>query len=126
MQRRLRPQPLQRTPVPFVFPSEASPDGNTKVVFKIVAEGSPPVAARPTRVGRRGRDHGPRRAQVPDASRRGRPGPCRVGKGLDPGGGTGGVRPGGRGDRRRCGGNADHAAAGHNADSREIDGLGRR
>ena len=49
MQRRLRPQPLWRTPVPFVFPSEASPDGNTKVVFKIVAEGSPPVAARPTR-----------------------------------------------------------------------------
>jgi hypothetical protein len=49
VQRRLRPQPLQRTPVPFVFPSVASPDGNTKVVCKIVAEGSPPVAARPTR-----------------------------------------------------------------------------
>ena len=48
-QRRLRPRPLQRTPVPFGFPSEASPDGNTKVVFKIVAEGSPPVAARPKR-----------------------------------------------------------------------------
>ena len=48
-QRRLRPQPLQRTPVPFVFPSEASPDGNTKVVFEIVAEGSSAVAARPMR-----------------------------------------------------------------------------
>ncbi len=33
-----------------------------------------------------------------------------MGRGLDPGGGTGGVRPGGRGDRRRSGGNADHAA----------------
>ena len=50
----------------------------------------------------------------------------RLGRALDPGGGTGGVRPGGRGDRRRCGGNADHAAAGHDADSREIDGLDRR
>ena len=50
-----------------------------------------------------------------------------LGRGLDPGGGTGGVRPGGRGDRRRCGGNADHAVAGHDADSPAIiDGLDRR
>ena len=115
-QRRLRPQPLQWTPVPFVFPSEASPDGNTKVVFQDRGRGF--AASR-----------GPADALAAEGAimalvqRRSRarhvaddPGLAGLGRGLDPGGGTGGVRPGGRGDRRRCGGNADHAVAGHDED----------
>ncbi len=43
------------------------------------------ASLRPGRsAGRRGRDHGSRPAQVPGASRRGRPGPCWVGKGARP------------------------------------------
>ncbi len=59
----------------------------------------------------------PHPAQVASASRRARPGLAGLGRGLDPGGGTGGVRPGSRGDRRRSGGNANHAVAGHDEDS---------
>ena len=84
VQRRLRPQPLQRTPVPFAFPSEASPDGNTKVVFEILAEGSPPVAARPMRWPPRARSWlsssaGPRARHAADD-----PGLAGLGRGATP------------------------------------------